>query len=362
MKGVAVCWALLLAFSPPSAAEQPVAPAAFLSAIDGFVREQNFSGTILVEERGIRLYQGSFGLANRAFAVPTDLSTRYKIASITKLFTSVLILQLQQEGKLDLKAKIRTYLPDFTGDAADRVTLHQLLNHTSGMAQFDTLGSYQEAFEKGIPQYQRPTAVPALLALCCSGKLVREPGTEFDYNNGEYFILGAIIERLTGLSYEDALAARILKPLGLKDTGMMHWDEIVSRLAPSYFYREDSKTLINDMPVYYENWYAAGGMYSTVTDLARFADALFGGRLLKPTALDLLLAPGLDDYGYGLWSYTLQRGGKPYQIAKRPGRIMGANSVLYRLRGRNATIVILANTNRADLDVFAQRIADILVR
>ena len=103
-------------------------------------------------------------------------------------------------------------------------------------------------------------------------------------------------------------------------------------------------------------------MYSTAGDLARFADALFGGRLLRPDMLDRMLAPGLDDYGYGLWSYSFTRGGRSWRVAKRPGRIMGANAVLYRLLDTDANIILLANTNRADLDVFAQRIADALVR
>jgi CubicO group peptidase (beta-lactamase class C family) len=116
------------------------------------------------------------------------------------------------------------------------------------------------------------------------------------------------------------------------------------------------------MPVYYENWWAAAGMYSSADDLRRFADALFGGRLLKPATLERMLRPGLDDYGYGLWSYRVVRGGHSHRVAKRPGRIMGANAVLYRLLDRPATIVLVANSNRTDLDILAQHIADLLMR
>jgi CubicO group peptidase (beta-lactamase class C family) len=357
---------MLAAAVPASAA--PAAPAApagrapnLSATIRAFARDHGFSGTILVDRKGKPLYQGSFGLADRAFAIPVERRTRYRIASITKLFTSVLVMQLQQEGRIDLQAPVRTYLPDLAGEAGGKVSLHQLLNHTSGLAQWDDVPSYRQAFEKGVERYQRPLSSEALVAACCSGPLAHPPGTTFDYNNADYFLLGRIVERVTGMSYEEALAARILRPLGLRDTGMAHWDRIVPRLAPTYFLRGDSGALVPEMPVYWENWYAAASLYSTADDLLAFADALYGGRLLRPEALAKLLTPGLDDYGYGLWSYTIRRGGKDWRVAKRPGSVMGANAMLYRLLDRDETVVILANTNQADLDVFAQKIGDVLV-
>lgn len=345
----------------PQAAARPAAPA-LPASIDAFARAHDFSGTILVRRRGRTLFSRSYGLADRAFAVSAAADTRYRIASITKLFTAVLILQLAQEGRIDLHAPLRAALPDYSGDGGDRVTIHHLLNHTSGLAQWDHVASYQEAFANGVERYQRPLSPAALVERCCAGPLVRQPGTAFDYNNADYFVLGRIVERVTGLSYAEALAARILRPLGMRDTGMVRWDAIVPRLAPTYFWRDDSRVLIAEMPVYHENWYAAAGMYSTAPDLARFADALYGGRLLRPETLRRLLTPGLDDYGYGLWSYSVTRNGRAHRVAKRPGSAMGANTVLYRLLDQEATVIILANTNRADLDVFAQRIGDRLMR
>jgi D-alanyl-D-alanine carboxypeptidase len=350
-------WPLIAASPPPSQT-----PAALESFIETFAHEHDFSGTILVQENANRKYAKSFGLADRAFNVPADSHTRYKIASITKLFTSVLVLQLRDEGKLDLNGNIKKYLPDYAGEGADEITIHHLLNHSSGLPQSDNVASYQEAFNNGVDYYQKPLSAEALLKRVSRGKPTGKPGAKFNYNNADYFVLGRIIERLDGKSYEQSLTDRILRPLGLKDTGMLHWDAILERLAPTYFYRDDTKTLINDMPVYYENWYAAAGMYSTVTDLLTFADALYGRHLIKPDSLEKLLTPGLDEYGYGLWSYNFTRDGKTYKVAKRPGSVMGANGVLYRLLDRNTTIILLSNTNRTDLDVFAQKIADVLVK
>lgn len=350
--------ALLLPAQAPAA---EASPARLEAAIGTFARERDFSGTILVSDRGRTVYARSFGLADRAFGVPASATTRYKVASITKLFTSALILRLHDEGKLDLEAPVRTYLPELEGLPAGAATVHQLLNHTSGLPQWDNVASYQEAFAKGVERLQRPLAPADLQKLCCLGPLAATPGSRFDYNNADYFLLGRIVERISGRSFEAALAERILRPLRMDSSGMLRWDRIIPRLAPTYFHRDDTGTLINDLPVHPENWYAAGGMYSTAGDLLAFADGLFGGRLLKSATLERMLKPGLDDYGYGLWSYTVPRGGRRHRVAKRPGRIMGANAVLYRLLDRPATIVILANTNRADLDVFAQRIADALI-
>ena len=353
--------ASLLLILPAGVEAAPAAPPALQSAIGALARAQDFSGTILVSDRGRTVFRSSFGLADRAFGTPASADTRYKVASITKLFTSVLILQLHDEGKLDVTAPARTYLPELEGLPAGAVTVRQLLNHTSGLPQWDNVASYQEAFEKGVERLQRPMAPADLQRHCCLGPLAAPPGARFDYNNADYFLLGRIVERLSGRDFETALSQRILRPLRMGSSGMLRWDRIVPRLAPTYFYRDDTKVLINDLPVHYENWYAAGGMYSTAGDLLVFADALFGGRLLKPATLELMLEPGLDDYGYGLWSYTVARGGRAHRVAKRPGRVMGANAVLYRLLDRPATIVLLANTNRADLDQFAQRIADHLL-
>jgi D-alanyl-D-alanine carboxypeptidase len=353
--------ALLLAMAPLSSPAQPLL--GLDSAVTAYAREHDFNGTILVQDGGRNVFHGSFGVADRAFGVPADTTTRYRVASITKLFTSVLVMQLHQEGRLHVDSTIAKYLPGYPGQGADRVTLHQLLNHTSGLEQFDRETSFQQAVENGIERYQKPHTTDALLARCCSGALVSEPGTTFAYNNADYIVLGKVIERVAGKPFDEVLLERILRPLGMGETGMLRQEVVLPRLAPTYFQRDDIGMLVNDLPMYPENWYAAGAMYSTTSDLRTFADALFGGdRLLGPEARARLLAPGQDDYGYGLWSYSFQRGGTRHRVAKRPGSIMGANAVLYRLLDRNATIILLANTNRTDLDEFAQRIANLLVQ
>lgn len=357
----AIILALLATGWAAVAQAQPAPPADIAGFINASAAENDLHGVIRVEENGALLFHGAYGQANRAFAAPTMDDTRFRIASITKLFTAVLILQLQDEGRLSIDDTVDRHLPDLPGEAGARVTLRQLLNHTSGLTQLDTVSSYQEAFANGIPHYQRPMTPAALLANCCTGALATEPGTAFNYNNADYILLGAVIEGVTGKGWEQVLSERILTPLALADTGVARWDAIVERLAPTYTFRDDTRTLVTDMPVYFENWSASGAMYSTAADLAVFADALYGGRLLKPASLDQLLTPGLDDYGLSVWSYSFERGGRTWHVAQRPGGVMGATGVLYRLRERGVTIVLLSNTNAADLDVFARRIANWLI-
>jgi len=249
------------------------------AAIGDYAKAHDFSGTILVQAKGSVVYHGSFGLADRTFDVPAANETRYRIASITKAFTAVLVLQLVEQGR---------------------------------------------------------------------------PGQAFDYNNGDYMILGKIIERVAGATFDQVLRERILQPLGMSGSGMLFQREIVAGLASTYYQPETPKVIINDLPVY---WDAAGAMYSTTSDLFRFSTALFGAKLLKAESLPLMLKRGLDNYGYGIWVPNLEIGGRHFRAAQRPGSVTGANCVLLRVLDEGLTIIILGNTNRTSIDAFSFFIA-----
>ena len=352
-------WPWLLALLIPSnLLAQTPAPDRFVA---DSAKKHDFNGTILIQKNGTVRYARSFGLANRSFKVPNTNQTKYKIASITKLFTSVLVLDLYEQGKLDLNQPIGRYLPDYAGEGAGKVTIHQLLNHTSGLANFDTVRDVETAIRSGIPVYQTPYTSDQLLEKFCSGKLVNVPGTVFDYNNADYIVLGKIVERLYGSPYKQVLRDRILRPLKMESTGLLHQSDIVDGLADTYFYRDDLKALVHDLPVYPENWYAAGAMYSTAGDVLKFSNALFGGKLLAKETVALLVKPGLDDYGYGLWSYDTKIGGKTHRVVKRPGQIMGAQSQLYHFLDEDVTIILLSNTGTTDLDEFVAEIGKRMV-
>lgn len=347
---------LLLLLSLPAAAASREAQTTAQFIAEHAARHQ-FSGTILVREGARTTFRQSFGLADRAFAVPNTPDTRYKIASITKTFTATLILKAVEDGKLALDQPFRTWLPGYTGSGGDSITVHQLLNHTGGLPNFDTVKDLKTALRSGVPFYQRPYTSDQLMHALCSGAPVNEPGKVFDYNNADYIILGKILEAVHGQPFDRILAAQILQPLGMPDSGMLRQQDIVPRLASTYFARPDlGNALAPDLPIYPENGYAAAAMYSTVDDLARFADALFDGRVLKSDSLALMLKPGLDDYGYGAWTYTATFAGQKHHVLKRPGSIMGAQAQFYRVIEPGVTVIILSNVGNMDLDQF---VADI---
>ena len=168
-----------------------------------------FNGTVLVaNESGVLLKKG-YGSANFEWKVPNAPDTKFRIGSISKSFTAAVILQLASEGKLQLDDPISKHLPDYRKDTGDRVTITHLMNHTSGIPSFTSAASYRE-------DHRTPYSVEAFVKKSCSGDLEFEPGTKFAYNNSGYYLLGAIIEKLTGQTYAQAVQARILGPLGMK--------------------------------------------------------------------------------------------------------------------------------------------------
>lgn len=226
MKRLVSLLALLFAYG---AAMQASEPDAFIEA---YAKPLGFSGSIRLARPGKPDYARSFGLASIEFEVPHRAQTKYKIASITKLFTATLILQLREQGKLELERPIRAYLTDYAGRGGDTIRLHQLLNHTSGLPNFNQVTDAADATSNGLPTYRKPYTSDQLLAKFCSGDPLHPPGTTFGYNNGDYVVLGKIVERLYGAPYERALKEKILDPLQMKDSGFLHQSDVVASPTP----------------------------------------------------------------------------------------------------------------------------------
>ncbi len=349
--GIVTLMTMIMAISGTASGQSP----RVLDSIESYVKANKFSGSMLIQKGQEAFFSKSYGLANQPFKVKNTLETRYKIASITKLFTSVLIMKLAEQGKIDLGATISDYYPEYPGEGVDRITIHQLLNHTSGLPYFGP-ASKEEALEVGMVAWQLPHTLDSLIIKYHSQDLVNEPGKVFNYNNGDYLILGKIIENIEGKSFHEVLHAEILEPLQMTNSGLLYQYQILENLADSYFTMNDSIGLVNDLPVYIQNWYTAGAMYSTIYDLQKFASALFSGKLIEISSLEKLLTPGLDEYGYGLWIYDLTRNSRKYRVFKRPGDIMGSKAMLVYLPAEEVTIIILANTDLVNLDDFVHHI------
>jgi len=322
------------------------------SFIQSYATKNSFDGTILVQQDSAIIYQESFGIADRRFNLPINKETIYNIASITKAFTAVLILQLVEQGKLELNKPFKTYLPEYPDKVSLKVTTNQLLNHTSGIVLIDTVSSVENAMKYGLGIFQVPHTSDQILRSFWDKPLVNEPSTKFNYNNADYIILGKIIEKIYHKTYGEVLSEKILKPLEMRNSGLMYEKDIIKNLASTYFRDTNSTVFINNFPMFIENWYAAGAMYSSPEDLLKFSNALYGLKLISKKSLDLMLNPGLDNYGYGIWV----NGQGDEKRMERYGQIMGINAVWMKFLNRPITIIILSNTNVANLGELALEI------
>lgn len=299
-----------------------------------------FNGAVLVAENGKVIFKKGFGKANMEWDIPNTPDTRFRLGSITKQFTATLMLQLVEQGKVKLDGKITDYLPDYRKDVGEKVTVHQLLNHTSGIPSYTSLPNFEGDVSR------TPYKVDDFVKKYASGDLEFEPGTKFSYNNSGYFLLGAIIEKVTGKTYEMVLKEKILDPVGMKNTGYDHHGTILEKRASGYEKTADgyrnASYLDMSLP------YAAGSLYSTVEDLYLWDQALYTDRVLSAQSKDLMHKPNLDNYAYG-WQIAKAKLGTGMETAaaiKHGGGINGFNTMIGRYPAQKNLIVLLDNTSQ----------------
>jgi CubicO group peptidase (beta-lactamase class C family) len=315
---------------------------------------RQFNGAVLVAENGKVIFKKGYGLANMEWNIPVEPDTKFRLGSITKQFTSMLVLQLVQEGKVKLEGKLTDYLPDYRKETGDRITIHQLLNHTSGIPSYTGMPNFFQDVSRN------PYSVSDFVKKFASGDLEFEPGTKWNYNNSGYFLLGAIVERVTGKPYEQVLKERILDPVGMKDTGYDHHETILAKRASGYEKRPGG--YINAPYLDMSLPYAAGSLYSTVGDLYLWDQALYTEKLLSPQLKELMFKPGLSNYAYGwvVQKAPLGGQGEPVTIIQHGGGINGFNTLITRLPESKNLIVLLNSTGGTKLQDMSQKIAAIL--
>ncbi|MBA3570951.1 MAG: serine hydrolase, partial [Pyrinomonadaceae bacterium] len=314
-----------------------------------------FNGSVLVAENGKVIYKKGLGLAQMEWNIPNTLDTRFRLGSITKQFTAALILQLVEQGKVKLDGRVSDYLPAYRKDIGEKVTVHQLLNHTSGIPSYTSLPGFFNDVSRN------PFTVDDFVKKYASNDLEFEPGSKFSYNNSGYFLLGAIVEKVTGQTYEKALKERILDPLGMKNTGYDRHGTLIEKRASGYQKTPDGYTnapyLDMSLP------YAAGAMYSTVEDLYLWDQALYTDRVLSAATKELMYKPNLDDYAYG-WVITrakLGTGTESVPKIKHGGGINGFNTVIVRFLAQKHLIVLLDNTSQGrSLEQLERELTNIL--
>ena len=359
MRVRAVPLALLLVLAGSGASAQPEArlSTGLDSVFAAAHADGRFDGVALVAVGDRPVYHAAFGLADRAWNVPNDPAARFQIASVSKSFTAFLVLRLVQDGVVTLDAPLSTYLPDFPG--GDRITLHHLLSHTSGVPHYEGLGAVGLTVEAFRPVAYTPAALVALV-----GRMppASAPGDAFHYSSFGYALLGAAVEAATGTSYADALARYVTGPLGLRDTGYEPGAGVVDWLAEGYEPASGGTTGQGVVRAPYRhpsNAYAGGGLYSSAPDLLKWSLALHDSTALDPSLSRLMRtdhAAGLSDgvsYGYGLAIHAGDGAhgfgeiglSRPYVI--HGGSYDGYRSLFVTVEGGAATVVILSNAGGA---------------
>ena len=326
----ALCLAYIPAFAQDKAAK-----------IDELVRKYQeygqFNGSILVAENGRVIYKKGHGYANMEWKIPNEPDTKFRIGSVTKQFTAALILQLVEQGKIKLDATIPDYLPYYRKDTGSRVTIHHLLNHTSGIPSY----TGQPGFFRDV---SRNSFKPEeFVKKYSSGDLEFEPGSKFVYNNSAYFILGAIIETVTGKPYEQVVRENIFEPLGMKNSGYDNSGVLLEKRASGY--SKSPAGYVNAAYLDMSIPYAAGSLYSTVEDLYLWDQAMYGDKIISAKSKELMFKPGLEKYGYGVFMDELKLSDKTTAVAtiEHNGGINGFNSDFIRMVEDKHLIVILDN-------------------
>jgi CubicO group peptidase (beta-lactamase class C family) len=300
-----------------------------------------FMGNILIVRDGQVLADRSFGSANLEWKIANTASTRFRIGSLTKQFTAASILLLQERGRLRLDDPISKYL-DNTPAAWSGITLFHLLTHTSGIISITDLPTDQAALTRGGTHAE-------IVERFRNQRLLFPPGTQSRYSNSGYILLGIVVEKASGEPYGTFLQKNFFDPSGMRDTGIDNDAEILPSRASGYRVegREFRHADFIDMRVPF----AAGDLYSTTGDLARWQEALFGGKLLRQDSLERMTTPGKDGFGLGLM--VKQEDGE--REISHTGGIQGFVADLRYYPERRLSVVVLSNTeSKETLDLSQQ--------
>lgn len=326
------------------------------SIIDKYVSRRQFNGVVLVGDKGAIIYQGVKGFGNHMTAEPLTLTTSFHLASVSKQFTSVAVMMLEEEGKLSYTDTVGRYIENFP---YKDITIHQLLNHTSGLPD---ISEY-------IPQFLGfwdtckiavNNDIPWILSnLKPSVKFL--PGRRFSYSNTGYIILALIVERVSGLTYGDFLKQRIFDPLQMNHTFVYNYSDFSGCPVTAKAYTTYKYSYVPFEDDIRNGLVGEKGVYSSATDLFKWDQALYGYQLLSQQTIDKAFSRGelvngkQIDYGYG---WRIPR--KADNIVYHFGYWKGSRAAFIRVLDKQYTIIILNNTSSKKIRTIVREILDIL--
>ena len=304
-------------------------------AIDKYMQAQvkinEFSGVVLVTAKDKVIYKKAFGYADREWKIPTTIDTKFEIGSLTKQFTAAAILQLAEQKKLFLDDKLSIWFPGYP--KGDSVSLHMLLNHTSGITDYTSLPNFYEL-------HTLPLAEDSVIALFKNQPYKFSPGTHWSYSNSNYFLLGCIIEKVSGKTFADFLYDNIIKKAALTNTVVNRLDSVLVFRAKGYSKHEHGDWKNAD---YFsmEFPFSAGSLISTASDLYKWQAALLNAKIISPPMLAKMTTPYFNNYAYGVSVDSFNH----YLRIAHGGGIAGFTSCLGVFPAKNISIVVLSNND-----------------
>ena len=353
---------LLVACQGTTRRENPTADT-LASRINHYMQQHypQFSGTVLVAQKDQGLMSQGYGLADREQDVPNAPQTRFAIGSITKSFTAMAIMILQERGSLKVEDPICNYLADCP-DAWKPVTMHHLLTHTSGIPSYTDL--YIQGKIAATPcKAGKPETI---IAYFRDLSLEFTPGSRWHYSNSGYFLLGAVIEKVSGDSYEAFIEKNILQPLRMTETDYDRASTIIPHRASGYSVDQLRDPFINAPCLDASLDDAVGGLYSTVGDLYKWDQALYTDRLVSQETLGTIFTStvslvssvaGEAVYGYG-WEISQQSG---HRVIWHNGLVWGFASYLARYPDDQLTIIVLSNVDTTNVAQVGRELAAIVL-
>lgn len=340
-----VFWVLAMSvFGAVESSAQIVRPtdealAALDETIQTYLKENNIpGGLIAVASRGEIVHLREYGMANVELAVPVSDKTVFEIGSISKQFVSAAAMLLVEEGKLDLDDPIHRHLPDLPSEWLG-VTIRQLLNHTSGIPDYEEIRTYDVYRFRLTPE--------EVIQIAHSRPMDFAPGTGWYYSNTGYFLASMIVERIDGRPLGQVLESRIFGPLGMTQTRMADPEAIIPHRAAGYWVNKAGE-LINRNPTETSSTLGAGGMISTAHDLAKWDAALYGDQFLSDNSRATMWAPAVlpdgenTEYALG-WRVTPYNG---LRSQNHGGQVAGFVANFSRFPDQDVAIIVFMNRYR----------------
>lgn len=317
---IALAIVIFAGFAEEAHAQAPTR--AFHRVMQPYVEGRTFMGSVLVSRKGKTIFKKSYGMADLEWNVPNSPTTRFNIASMTKQFTAAAILLLEDRGKLKTSDPVKKYLPD-APMSWDKITIYHLLTHTSGIS--DDAATYKPG--------------PPELLLFNDKPLDFQPGERWSYINLGYVVLGYLLERISGQSFESFVQENLFKPLRMNDSGMFSYVTVIPRRASGYW--PGRNVIENAERPDFRLWFSSGSIYSTAEDLLRWQEGLFGGKLLSAASLRTMVTPFKGDYACGLYVRRVNS----HLAIEHDGNNIGFNSEMAYYPEEKIVVIVLANLN-----------------